>query len=770
MGRYNKRKKWGKGQGGRPKRHRDDKHVGWTEIPLKSEAFERYYKAQNLMPFLPTGATYSPTGARYGAVATQEFEWDVFMAKLREVLPTSFRVTGTKSSAVEFREMLKTRFFSKMEGLVLDGQDIAPPNPIKFYPDDLAWQMNVSRGALRKEGPFNDFHKFLVAMNEKGNLSRQEAVSMIPPLLLDVQPEHTVLDMCAAPGSKTAQLIEMLHAGDAPPAGMVIANDVENKRCYTLTHQTKRLQSPNFVVTNLDATRFPSLWVPDPASPGQTTKLLFDRVLCDVPCSGDGTMRKNRAVWKNWNPMNAVGLHKVQTKIVYRGAQLLRVGGRLVYSTCSFNPVENEAVVASLLRKAKGSMELVDVSEMLPELKRRPGLSHWTVIEKYGRELPSHHTTDPQLKKQFVSSIWPPTAEEAEWMHLERCVRVYPQQQNTGGFFICAFRKIESMSGKGERSQVAPAAPGAGDPVAAKAAPAPMAVEPSAEVADAPAEGVAQVAPAAAAADGGSGASSGGGGGGSRTRNAQQGYKEDPYVWLEQDGDTYWPPIKEFYGFSEAYPERNLFTRSEKEVKRHIYFVSDSVRQLLQTNEISGIRIINAGVKVFTRSDAINRPCDFRICMDGLQSTWTWLEKRVARCTLNDLGKAIRQDGVEYTEISELLQAELKAMPIGCTILHYDPAADPSGELACALQVVVWRGENSVRTLVSKDDRKFFCALLGIANVDEEPTTRKRDHGEAGAAAAAAPADGDAVEVSAPKRVRAEAEGDVDETASMDLA
>jgi hypothetical protein len=67
------------------------------------------------------------------------------------------------------------------------------------------------------------------------------------------------------------------------------------------------------------------------------------------------------------------------------------------------------------------------------------------------------------------------------------------------------------------------------------------------------------------------------------------------------------------------------------------------VREVIENNELGSIRIINAGVKVLTRSDARNKPCDYRLCMDGLQSTWKWLEKRVAACTLDDLGKAIRQ-------------------------------------------------------------------------------------------------------------------------------
>lgn len=81
---------------------------------------------------------------------------------------------------------------------------------------------------------------------------------MIPPLFMDVQPEHTVLDLCAAPGSKTAQLLEALHAGGLPegtPRGLVLANDADLKRAHLLVHQSNRLPSANVLVTNLDASR-----------------------------------------------------------------------------------------------------------------------------------------------------------------------------------------------------------------------------------------------------------------------------------------------------------------------------------------------------------------------------------------------------------------------------------------------------------------------------------------------------------------------------------
>lgn len=74
----------------------------------------------------------------------------------------------------------------------------------------------------------------------------------------------------------------------------------------------------------------------------------FDRVLCDVPCSGDGTLRKAPDIWRRWTANNGNGLHALQLRIALHSAHMLRVGGRMVYSTCTFNPVEDEAVVAEV--------------------------------------------------------------------------------------------------------------------------------------------------------------------------------------------------------------------------------------------------------------------------------------------------------------------------------------------------------------------------------------------------------------------------------------
>ena len=93
--------------------------------------------------------------------------------------------------------------------------------------------------------------------------------------------------MCASPGSKTAQLIEFLHQDKSNPIpeGLVVANDLDNKRCYMLMHQLKRLESPNFMIINHDASALPNFRINGEDESGPIQNLVYDRILCDVPCS-----------------------------------------------------------------------------------------------------------------------------------------------------------------------------------------------------------------------------------------------------------------------------------------------------------------------------------------------------------------------------------------------------------------------------------------------------------------------------------------------------
>ena len=224
---------------------------------------------------------------------------------------------------------------------------------------------------------------------------------MIPVPLLNIEPHHSVLDMCAAPGSKTVQILEFLHSGPGEPTGFVVANDKDSKRTCMLSHQTRRINSPCLLITSTDATQFPSL------KHSSKHAFKFDRILCDVPCSGDGTMRKNKYLWKSYHPAQGVANHPLQLNILERGIQLLKKGGRLVYSTCSLSPVENEAVVTALLLKFRMQVHLVDVSEEVHEtLKYRPGMINWKVYfrpeEKVEARWFESYSTLPDRRKRAM--------------------------------------------------------------------------------------------------------------------------------------------------------------------------------------------------------------------------------------------------------------------------------------------------------------------------------------------------------------------------------
>ncbi|QIW97715.1 hypothetical protein AMS68_003233 [Peltaster fructicola] len=438
-----------------------DNRVSFAEVPKVNEKFERYYNTINIVPEGP--------------------EREAFWTAYRRELPNAFRFTGSRGHAQTVRKNLTERFFPILEKIQHDGKPVELPKQMPWYPDGLAYSMTTPKNVIRKYEPFKEFQKFLVSETGVGNISRQEQVSMIPPLLLDVQPHHTVLDLCAAPGSKSAQLIEAIHAGEEErvaqaiaaakegstntsedygrSTGLLVANDVNYSRAQMLIHQVKRLNSPNIIVTNHDATMFPSIALPpittaDSSKPPPGRYLKFDRILADVPCSGDGTARKNPNVWKDWTPVNALGLYLTQVRILVRSLQMLKAGGRVVYSTCSLNPLEDEAVVASAIERCGGTekVKLIDCSDQLPELKRVHGLTDWSIMAKSGQIYESWEEAqqyEPDNNKvKVVPGMFPPDARES--IPLERCMRVYPHMQDTGGFFIAVLEKQSELRAKPE--------------------------------------------------------------------------------------------------------------------------------------------------------------------------------------------------------------------------------------------------------------------------------------------------------------------------------
>lgn len=205
------------------------------------------------------------------------------------------------------------------------------------------YNINIPRFELKKSDALTKFHAFIQKSVASGIISRQEAVSMIPPMLMEVSIGEAVFDTCAAPGSKTAQLLEEFYRdfdfldpnSILNDSGIVIANDNNFNRAYMMCHQLKRLNTAGMMIISHDAQFFPVIY-----KENSEEKFLFDKILCDVPCSSDAVLRKLPHKWKSWSPRDSYHLHNLQIQILKRGISLLKVGGRIIYSTCSLNPVE----------------------------------------------------------------------------------------------------------------------------------------------------------------------------------------------------------------------------------------------------------------------------------------------------------------------------------------------------------------------------------------------------------------------------------------------
>lgn len=169
--------------------------------------------------------------------------------------------------------------------------------------------------------------------HEAGVYYLQEASAMAPVSLLDPQPGERVCDLCAAPGGKSTQI-----AGRMGGEGFLLCNEINPKRAKILSRNIERMGVANALVTNEHPQRLAEKYTG-----------YFDRVLIDAPCSGEGMFRKEEAAVTDWSQETVEMCARRQAEILHSGASLVRPGGRLVYSTCTFAPEENEHTIRVFL-------------------------------------------------------------------------------------------------------------------------------------------------------------------------------------------------------------------------------------------------------------------------------------------------------------------------------------------------------------------------------------------------------------------------------------
>ena len=289
-------------------------------------------------------------------------DWNAFSACLTEPLPKTFRINTLKADARKVMERL-------------EGYDIRMA-PVPWY--DLAF----TTGSEKIGATLEHF---------TGRIYIQEGVSMVPPLLLrkelEETPEAKILDACAAPGSKTTQLSAMMRN-----RGLIVANDARFGRLKIVKHNAEKLGCMNVAMINKDMRFF-------------TTDMRFDFIMLDAPCSSEGIIRKNWDVLLTWNEKNIFSASGVQKQLLARCYDLLKPGGAIIYSTCTFAPEENEGVIDYILGKRDCALEAI----RLNGLKTAPPVKEWN-----GKEF------DKEVGK---------------------AARVWPHHNDTGGFFVAKIRK-----------------------------------------------------------------------------------------------------------------------------------------------------------------------------------------------------------------------------------------------------------------------------------------------------------------------------------------
>ncbi len=218
-----------------------------------------------------------------------------------------------------------------------------------------------------------------------GQIHVQEEVSLLPVVALDPQPNEKILDMCAAPGNKTAGICLKLQ-----DSGLVVSNDLMSGRVALLQNTLSRLGFTNGIVTQQDGLKIDHYNI-------------YDKILVDAPCSAEGNIRKSK--WSRRDNSRTEKYRPVQQALLKHALKLVKKGGIVVYSTCTYSPIENEEVVNSVLEPDVH----IEAINFPGSLVYSPGITEWNKAEFH-----------PSLRKTC---------------------RFWPHQNDTGGFYVAKLRK-----------------------------------------------------------------------------------------------------------------------------------------------------------------------------------------------------------------------------------------------------------------------------------------------------------------------------------------
>ncbi|RMD50291.1 MAG: RsmB/NOP family class I SAM-dependent RNA methyltransferase, partial [Ignavibacteria bacterium] len=263
---------------------------------------------------------------------------------------------------------------------------------LSVYGIELEPVENIPQAYLIKKGIENIGKTFEFMI---GQYYIQSLSSMIPPLVLQPTGDDVVLDLCAAPGSKTTEMSEMMNN-----SGTLYANEISVPRLRSLVHNLDKVNAVNTGVLNAKGELLSKVY-----------DHYFDKILVDAPCSATGIIQKKEEVTNWWSSNQMEKIANLQLRLLIAAIKMLKVGGEIVYSTCSLTLEENELVLDRVLKKYP--VELVEI------------------------ELP---VKSERAKTSYRGELLNPEIEKAH--------RIIPWQINSEGFFVAKLKKIEETESK----------------------------------------------------------------------------------------------------------------------------------------------------------------------------------------------------------------------------------------------------------------------------------------------------------------------------------
>ena len=321
------------------------------------------------------------------------------------MLPSAFEERMKKMLKEEYPAFLATYDREKYQALRL--------NPLKvdkdtfldkttFHLSQVPWEEN---GFYYRAEDLPGKHPY----HEAGVYYIQEPSAMAPVPFLKIRPGEKVLDLCAAPGGKSTQIGVALQG-----KGILVCNEIHPARAKILSENIERLGIRNAIVTNETPERLQNMFTG-----------YFDKILVDAPCSGEGMFRKNEEAKEEWSLENVTICAGRQDSILDCAAQMLRPGGRLVYSTCTFAPAENEGSIARFLERHR-DFEVVEVPR--PE-GFAPGNPLWSNCYE------ALHETNCKDEEEETQQL---SVDEKQMM---RTMRIWPHKVNGEGHFLAILQK-----------------------------------------------------------------------------------------------------------------------------------------------------------------------------------------------------------------------------------------------------------------------------------------------------------------------------------------